>query len=229
MRLPRHADRLLCRPDSMTILLTGHDDGPAHLRADRLVAQGQQALGLPASRVPCRPRAPRDWPPGTRGSLSHWGPFTLCLLHRGTGCHWGVDIEGVPEWQTAQDILSVALGPSERALLDHGSDALLWQAAAVFSAKESVYKAVYPSVGRVLEFDAIRLAARPSGGALVFAPSAELLAFFSARRRITVPVFHLGEAVLSFCRMEDARAARVDDKEQPPEIRAPRAYRDQAP
>ncbi len=201
MHLPCHADRLLCRPDAMTVLLAGHDEGPAHRRAGRLLAKAQRLLGLPPSPVPHVPRAPRDWPEGQRGSLSHWGSFTLCLLHRGTRCHWGVDIEGIPERQTAQEILSVALNPSERGYLDHENNALLWQAAAVFSAKESVYKAVYPRMGRVLGYDAIRLAARPDAGQLVFALSAELAKVYGKNVLLTVPVYLLDGAVISLCRM----------------------------
>jgi hypothetical protein len=77
----------------------------------------------------------------------------------------------------------VAVGRRGRGGLGVKQHGQLWQhdqdrplaATLLFSAKESVYRAIYPQVKRVLEYDAVELATHdPAAGVLVFAAGLEL-------------------------------------------------------
>lgn len=97
------------------------------------------------------------WPSGWRGSLSHSHEWALAVVApEASGLTPGVDIELLaPEMM--QRTAHLFTTPQERECLaasqiDDASALLI-----AFSAKESLYKALYPEVGRALDFDAARV------------------------------------------------------------------------
>lgn len=98
------------------------------------------------------------WPTGVFGSISHSSTRAVCY----TSCHahiirLGVDVENIIEEKTAQKIKSQFASQSEIEIIDNilGNKSELLSI--LFSAKESFFKAAYPSVQKYIGFDAISL------------------------------------------------------------------------
>jgi len=139
-------------------------------------------------------RAPR-WPEGLVGSITHCTGFcAAAVAHEGVVRSLGIDAEPMePLEARLHDLVST---PSERtrfASLGLGACATK----AIFSIKESVYKAYYPLAGSFLDFLDVELEAGPGPGQYRAhpvrddAPSAdgrrELEGRFHAGDRIVVP------------------------------------------
>jgi 4'-phosphopantetheinyl transferase EntD len=110
-------------------------------------------------------RAPR-WPAGIVGSITHTGPAPggYCAVVVGRSAELaalGVDAE---QWgRLTPGLWSRVLTPGERAWVErHDGDERLICAAVIFSAKESFYKAQYPSSGRFLNFQDVEVTVEPS-------------------------------------------------------------------
>ncbi len=104
-------------------------------------------LRRPDSRLP-------DWPEGFVGSITHSG--TLCLAAVAPGARYGglgIDLE--PDQPTRRAIERHVLREAERAWVDAAAsdegERRRWTRL-FFSAKEAVYKAFHPVVGRVWTF-----------------------------------------------------------------------------
>ncbi len=98
-------------------------------------------------------RAP-EWPAGFVGSISHSAGFAFAAVARASQVRGlGLDVEEVSRLAKAPRIASVVTTPAERARFDFSTETL----ATVFSAKEAVYKSLYPLLRQFLEFDAIEL------------------------------------------------------------------------
>jgi len=110
-------------------------------------------IGIGAQREP-------HWPPGVTGSITHNGTMAAAIVVPAT--RWagvGIDVETISSGEQSAALQSTVIMPREQLLLDAhcgeiGMDTLL---TLIFSAKESVYKAIYGLVGRVLDFDVIAL------------------------------------------------------------------------
>lgn len=115
-------------------------------------------MGAPPGPVGTGPMREPVWPPGVVGSITHCGAVAAAVAlpahaYRGVG----IDIEGVagPESQAALRVTVVS--PRESAVLAaSGRDDGL-ALTAVFSAKESFFKASFARVGRYFDFDALEL------------------------------------------------------------------------
>jgi enterobactin synthetase component D len=112
---------------------------------------GIETVGSGTSRQPL-------WPPGILGSISHNAEFAAAVVLRpGPETGIGIDLEQVIGEQSADALLETTLSVPERAYLqrDGWPVSLLTLLTIVFSAKESFFKAAFPTVGRYFDFDAI--------------------------------------------------------------------------
>ncbi|WP_274864707.1 4'-phosphopantetheinyl transferase family protein [Serratia marcescens] len=104
-------------------------------------------------------RAPQ-WPPGIAGALSHNSHTALCAVHRESGLGGvGLDVETLLSVERAEELWSAIVSPAEReALLGETLpfNALL---TLTFSAKESLFKALYPQVRCYFDFLDARMTA----------------------------------------------------------------------
>lgn len=110
-------------------------------------------IGIGPSREPL-------WPDGVIGSITHSGRYVGAVaMRRGLQQGVGIDIEGVVEGKTREALLATVLDPAEAAVLkacacsEWSYDALI---TALFSAKESLFKAAFGAVGRYFGFEAAR-------------------------------------------------------------------------
>jgi enterobactin synthetase component D len=103
-------------------------------------------------------RAP-VWPTGVTGSLTHCDRFVVCLTAKSRQyVGLGIDIEATVQPQDSLEIRSQIIRPEELALVSQTP----WADAGftlLFSAKESIFKAVYPTVKRFVDFHEARLTA----------------------------------------------------------------------
>ena len=96
-------------------------------------------------------RAP-VWPAGVGGSLSHSHNRVCALLTCDADRLLGIDCEQVMAEATAQEMAEMIVSPAERQRL-MALDRPFHQAlTAVFSVKESLYKAIWPWLGQFMEF-----------------------------------------------------------------------------
>ena len=119
-------------------------------------ARAQAEIAIGASRQPC-------WPPGSLGSISHSDGCAAALALAGDqGQGIGIDLERRLAPAAREAVLDVAIDAAEAALLTTAADAQ-WPydalLTALFSAKESLFKAAFGVVGRYFDFAAARVCA----------------------------------------------------------------------
>ncbi|MGE8237362.1 MAG: 4'-phosphopantetheinyl transferase family protein [Stenotrophomonas indicatrix] len=110
--------------------------------------------GLPVHVPIGRHRCP-VWPAGVVGAISHTVGLAVAVIADETRfAALGVDIESVMPTEVAAELCAQVLNPAERAWLEHPSLSPAEITTLVFSAKESLFKALYPSVNEYFGFDA---------------------------------------------------------------------------
>ncbi|WP_196223352.1 4'-phosphopantetheinyl transferase superfamily protein [Roseibium sp. RKSG952] len=126
----------------------------------RQLGLSETAIGRSADRSPI-------WPAGCRGAISHTSGVCAVIALRGAGGYAGVDVETIVGDQTRKEIAESILTPPEMALLGNLSEPeanhLL---TLLFSAKETLFKALYPQVLRFFGFECAQMVAPPQGGQL---------------------------------------------------------------
>ncbi|CAI0725363.1 phosphopantetheinyltransferase component of enterobactin synthase multienzyme complex [Serratia proteamaculans] len=104
-------------------------------------------------------RAPL-WPPGIAGALSHNADTALCAVHRETGLGGvGLDVETLIPVARAEDLWRAIVSEAECEQLRAQPQAFNQLLTLVFSAKESLFKALYPQVRSYFDFLDARLVA----------------------------------------------------------------------
>lgn len=113
-------------------------------------------LGVPAQAVLNRPDRSPIWPTGYQGAITHTGSWcAVAVAPRTVVTGLGIDVESARELEI--DVIERVMTPAERAQLSkngHSPEAL---GALLFSAKESVYKCVYPTLQRFIGFSEVEL------------------------------------------------------------------------
>lgn len=134
----------------------------AEFLAGRYASQlALQALGLQCCCVRVGLHRAPIWPPGVAGSISHDSCTALaCAGFKTEGVIGvGIDREPMIDPDVAARVGPGIAKPHELAHLDSSRWPFNEALTLVFSAKESFFKAVYPTVGRYLDFDAVSVAA----------------------------------------------------------------------
>ena len=102
-------------------------------------------------------RAPM-WPPNIIGSITHTNNIAICATaEKSTHRYLGIDIEPVMSEQTAQQIAKAVLVNDEYHLVSAIEKPNPLILTLIFSAKESLFKALYPEVQRYFDFDAAQV------------------------------------------------------------------------
>jgi enterobactin synthetase component D len=98
------------------------------------------------------------WPQGWLGSISHCPLGATAMVAAASQCRaLGIDMEPWLEGEVAQQISPHIASPTELALL--APLAMEQRLTLIYSAKESLYKALFPELRRFFDFDAARLVA----------------------------------------------------------------------
>jgi len=100
------------------------------------------------------------WPQGVLGAISHSSRFAMAVLVQDKGRYLGIgiDIEEEMTEGLARDVSGQIMTEKEKRL-NHKSDDFDNKSfvTLIFSAKESIFKALYPSVGEYFGFEACEL------------------------------------------------------------------------
>jgi 4'-phosphopantetheinyl transferase EntD len=115
--------------------------------------------------LPGQDRAP-IWPPGLVGTITHTdgcpgGYCGVAVADRGVTSGLGVDAE--PRLPLLAELWSQVLDAAEQHQAGAAEEPGI-QARLVFSAKETTYKALYPTRKRFLEFSDVHIEVRPAEG-----------------------------------------------------------------
>ena len=117
-------------------------------------------LGLPASPVLRGSSREPLWPDGIVGSITHCGPWAIAVAARRENAQSiGIDLEDSSR-VVADEIVGVIANENEKIWIFAGDDSRS-RLTMLFSAKESVFKAVYPLERRFFDFHAVELSWQP--------------------------------------------------------------------
>lgn len=138
-------------PEELSAITRAVPKRRAEFAAGRRAARTALArLGQPATAIPVGERRAPVWPQGIAGAITHDMDIALAAAaHRKGTLGIGIDLTQaapLPE-------------PVRRKVLPHAEEAGLdgLEARAVFSAKESLFKAIFPLVGAYFGFSAARV------------------------------------------------------------------------
>ena len=135
------------------------------------------------------------WPQGVLGAISHSSRFAMAIVAQDKGAYLGVgiDIEEEMTEDLACDVSGQIMSEKEKRLnnksgsFDNKSFVTL-----VFSAKESIFKALYPSVGEYFGFEACELIDfDPIEKSLKFRLVSSLNHFWTVDKELNVRFFSL--------------------------------------
>lgn len=128
----------------------------AEFFAGRLAAQkALQHLGFVNYSIALREDRTPGWPPGVVGSISHKKHYAVACVRSSCrdGDGLGIDIEDTLSEKTAERLADYILNEDEKLCLEHGYSCDPAHCITVaFSAKESLFKALYPSVRSYFDF-----------------------------------------------------------------------------
>jgi 4'-phosphopantetheinyl transferase EntD len=133
-----------------------------YLAGRAITLAAMTALDVPPAPVATAPSRAPIWPDGLAGSISHARGRCACLLSQDTNHSYGIDTEAIAQGKSLTAILSETLTASERVTITQGPLSPATNATLAFSAKEALFKALYPQVGRHFGFDTAELTAPPT-------------------------------------------------------------------
>ncbi|BEM53892.1 4'-phosphopantetheinyl transferase superfamily protein [Serratia sp. Lou2A] len=144
-------------------------------------------------------RAPQ-WPPGIAGALSHNSDTALCAVHRESGLGGvGLDVETLLSDVRAEELWGAIVSPAERETLLREALPFNELLTLTFSAKESLFKALYPQVRCYFDFlDARMVAVDTQRQTFVLALLKTLTPNCSAGRRFNGRFWREGDDVTTF-------------------------------
>lgn len=167
----------------------------AEFLAGRIAArQALAELGIDA--VPGRDDQGRPvWPEGVAGSITHGAGRALCAVARASDLLGvGIDAERLMTEAAKDELLARICSDAERAVLARLPASEAAGVTFAFSAKESLYKCLFPQVGRFMDFSAAHVvdvsAARTStglAGELLLELSVDWSASLARGRRFQAP------------------------------------------
>lgn len=117
-----------------------------------LIGESHQ-IGINLDRSP-------NFPPHLSGSISHCENYAVAVVERKeklAAHHIGVDIQRLLSSQEVKDTHAFIAREEEIDLLAQTGLSRNEAVTLLFSAKESLYKAIYPQIQEILEFDVVRL------------------------------------------------------------------------
>ena len=180
------------RPEEERLLGTSGTRRAREFRAGRHCARlALDQLGFPTAAVLRRPGGDPNWPPGVVGSITHCSDFAAAVVaKRQDIVRLGIDAE--PHLGLEASVIPLVCTAAEQSWCREQDDQVYWETV-VFSAKEAVYKALYPLDGRFLDFDDLEIELCPAAGrfaALPTSPRARAAELLQGRFRLHADLVH---------------------------------------
>jgi len=116
-----------------------------------------------------------DWPFKTRGSISHSHGIAIAVVANKSDVRYlGVDLEEIVEVANAKEMANLIAHDDEFTCLIGLGINFSIKFSLLFSAKEAIYKALYPHLRCFINFDEVTLVETNSNNILIFKLSAAL-------------------------------------------------------
>jgi 4'-phosphopantetheinyl transferase EntD len=126
-----------------------------------LARQAWRELGHPPAPLLSDQQRVPAWPAGIVGTITHTHVWcAVAVAERGDVTGLGADVECATALEPG--LWERVCRPEERAFLQQAGERRGLLAKGVFSAKESIYKALYPSIRVFLDFQAMRIELEPT-------------------------------------------------------------------
>ena len=122
-------------------------------------------LGLPPGPIPVGPNREPQWPVGIAGSITHCKNYCSAAVAR-IGGVISIGIDAEIDEPIPLDVLSLISNPSEIAAINELSAGTHWDKL-LFSAKESVFKALFPLTAQWLDFTDVCIVFAPRDGSFL--------------------------------------------------------------
>lgn len=116
-----------------------------------IVREAMIAMALPTRDIPIGNNREPCWPKGIAGSITHSGNQVFCLVSKKNNCI-GIDYEEIISTENVADIQRSVVSIKEVILFSEVSSDYNKILTLAFSAKESLYKALYFSVQKYFDF-----------------------------------------------------------------------------
>ncbi|MEJ4044914.1 4'-phosphopantetheinyl transferase family protein [Erwinia sp. SLM-02] len=142
-------------------------------------------------------RAPL-WPAGIRGSLSHTCQRICALLTHRREVLPGIDCEQIMTEKHASELAHLIVNAAEKALIEQTELPFHCALTVVFSAKESLYKAIWPELRRFMDFSAAEVVGWDTNNRLTLRLAGTFSAEFYAGREFTAEVKLQPDTVLTW-------------------------------
>ncbi|PNC12677.1 enterobactin synthase subunit EntD [Enterobacter cloacae] len=127
-------------------------------KADHLAGRIAAAHALPDHTVPAiGPSGEPLWPDGISGSITHSGTQAMAVVVRDRHALIGIDCETILPENEAREIKDGIIDAQEERVLSHSGYPFALALTLVFSAKESLFKALFPQVQAYMGFDSARV------------------------------------------------------------------------
>lgn len=124
-----------------------------------LARQAMASLGVAQVAIPAAADRAPVWPAGIVGSISHCSDWCVAAVARASRDCISIGIDVEPAAPLDKDLFGTVCGDEElRWLAQQPGHSRGLLAKAIFSAKESVYKAQYPLSREVIDFHAVSVA-----------------------------------------------------------------------
>ncbi len=171
--------------------------------AGRVAAKaGAAALGIALPSLPVGSQREPCWPCGLVGTITHDNISALAWL--APQAQWqglGLDVEC--STRLKPNTWRLLFNDDELAMLSASDDAEL--AVLMFSAKESIYKCLFPLVNRFVGYKEVSVL--PEGRERLRVSLNAELATETGIRTMTVQAFHLGDRLATWTRLDESRSS----------------------
>lgn len=143
------------------------------------------------------------WPSGFIGSITHTTKRAAAIVCRSDGPFWvGIDLEEIISLDDTEEIGSLILTPYEKKTYGRllNSSQIL---TTIFSAKESIYKAIFPKLRRFVDFQEVECR-QISDKFMQFRTVGQLCNELEGRGEIYVQYRQLSHGVLTLCALDES-------------------------
>lgn len=153
---------LLWLPHHQHLAHTAHKRKAEHLAGRIAAVHALQQFGvsaIPGIGINGEPL----WQTGVVGSITHTAACALAVVSNHTQQLLGIDCEQILDALEAQEIKDGIIDHEEETLLRHTSLPFALALTLTFSAKESLFKALFPKVNALMGFESARVTALTTG------------------------------------------------------------------
>ncbi|MGC0152590.1 4'-phosphopantetheinyl transferase family protein [Chromobacterium vaccinii] len=180
------------------------------LAGRRLAREALLRLTGRAADIAIGPQREPLWPDGVRGSISHSGDLAVCLATAAADALVGIDVENLLAPSGREAVLRMCTREEELPLLQTSPLGETTALTLLFSAKEALFKALFPRVGSYFDFQAASLRELdPAAGRLTLTLTEDLGQAYRAGQRVPVRFAIEATRVISWIAMGGDEAAAI--------------------